>query len=516
MILRPRFAVGAFVFSHDHNRDASRPRQGRCVANAFGLRTRLGLLHVVLVPRCPSLFARCDLAAFGIHDLRVCPSALANAIENADLVSRSRVAAVTAQVNIRRIGPDHRNGLVLPNVQRKKIAFILEQHDRFLRHFQSQLLVLGAVGDALGVVRVHVRMVEQTETKLRGQHARCGLVDFSLRDFALAHLFDQRRVNGAIGEIEVYARGQRLARGVGLIGGDMMRFHQHLQTSAIRGHVAAEAPFLAQDPIQQPVVDMGWDAVNLVVGSHHTAHVSFFDGCAERHQESLAYFSLGIVRRSGIGSTLRLAVRGEMFRRGHHVMPVDRSHRTLQSVDGRHSHARNQIWIFSVSLFRSSPTRISRQVEHGRECLAHSGRSHFVAGGIERLLHQLRIPGAGQPQHLRKAGAPVSHESMQGLALKICRDAEAGFRRQIVLCGVARLGSIVRRNLRILAVELRQLLEDLLGFGVFFGARAAASAGQLIDFFFERHALEKIRYAHVNWQGRVFVCGTRLLGQTRS
>ena len=105
---------------------------------------------------------------------------------------------------------------------------------------------------------------------------------------------------------------------------------------------------------------------------------------------------------------------------------------------------------------------------------------------------------------------------MQCLTLKKCWDTQASLLHKIMLRSIACLRSIVSRDLRILAVELGQLLENLLGLGIFFRVRAAASASELIDFFFERHALEKIRDAQLDWQIRIAIRGLRFLGETGS
>src|SRR5580704_19650844 len=106
MLLRPGFAIRALVFSDYYNRDVCLARCSHRGLNAFGIGLGIGLFNFVFIPCRPSLFASRDLAAFGIQHFDAGWNALANAVENADLISRSRITAVTTQVNVRRIGPD--------------------------------------------------------------------------------------------------------------------------------------------------------------------------------------------------------------------------------------------------------------------------------------------------------------------------------------------------------------------------------------------------------------------------
>ena len=239
------------------------------------------------------------------------------------------------------------------------------------------------------------------------------------------HLLDQGAIDGTVREVEIDARGQRQARGVGLVGRHVVDVHQHLESVAIGGDITAEAPLLAQHAVEQPVVDVRRDAVDFVVGGHDAARVALLDGGLERHQEVLADHAFGIIAGRGVGAALRLAVHGEVLGGGHHVMMIDIELVALQAENGGDAHARDQVRIFAVGLFGAAPARIAGDAEHRSEHLGDAGGAGLIAGGGEDVAHQRRIPGAGQCQRLRKAGAAVAHETVQRFAHEQPRECPA-------------------------------------------------------------------------------------------
>ena len=250
MFRRPGFAIGALVLAHHDNGDVRIPRHLGRRRDAFQLELGAGEFDLVLVPRRPALLAFRDPAALRVNHLGSRARARADAIQDAD--AAPRIPAVTAYVNIRRVGTDHRNGLVLRQVQRQQVAVVLEQHNGFLGGLHRQLTMLGAVGDALGVVGVHIGVLEQPQTELHAQYPHHRAVDLPLRHFALLHLLQQRAVNLSVAQVVVHARRQRLPRRAREIRCDVVSRHQHLQSAAVGHHIPAESPFLAQHLIQQP------------------------------------------------------------------------------------------------------------------------------------------------------------------------------------------------------------------------------------------------------------------------
>jgi len=78
------------------------------------------------------------------------------------------------------------------------------------------------------------------------------------------------------GQVVVDTGGEGKPRGIREVIGHVMWFHQHGQPIAVRDDVAAEVPFLPQNAIEQPVIDMRRHAVNFVVRGHHAAHARLF------------------------------------------------------------------------------------------------------------------------------------------------------------------------------------------------------------------------------------------------
>ena len=122
-----------------------------------------------------------------------------------------------------------------------------KQHNGFFGGFFRQLLMLGAVGDFLRIVRVNVRILKQSQAELRREDAAHGLIHLGDGNSSILYLLHQGAVDGAIGQIEIDAGGERFSCGFGGIGGHTVSAVQHLQAFAIGGDVAGESPLLAQD-----------------------------------------------------------------------------------------------------------------------------------------------------------------------------------------------------------------------------------------------------------------------------
>jgi len=209
---------------------------------------------------------------------------------------------------------------------------------------------------------------------------------------------------------------------------------------------------------------------------------------------------------------LRADVRREMFCRRQHVMAIDHEIRALQSFNRRHSHARDQIRVFAISLFRPAPAWVARQVQHRRKGLVRAGGSHLIGGSGEHLVDKLGVPRAGQSQHLREARRTVRHVAMQRFALEQPRNSQRGFLDQDFLKLVADFRSFARVRRRVHAPQSPCSLEQLRPVRlVQFGHGAASPAGELVHFFLERHPLQQIRYTLFNGKLGVLVIGGRFL-----
>ena len=514
MVLRPGLAVGALVLAYHDDGDVGAPHHLHRVVNAFQLRFGIRLLDLALVPPGPPLLALGDPRTLRVNDLGGRAGPLANPIQ--DTHPAAGVPGVSPQVNVGRIGTDHRDGLQLREVERQQVAVVLEKHDRLLGGLLGQLLVLRAVGDAVRVVGIDIGLVEQPQAELGCQNSRNRAVDLPLRHGTLLHLVEEGAVDRAVAEIVVHSGLQRLAGRAREIGRDVVSLHQHLEPAAIGGHVALEAPLLAEHPVEQPRIDVRRNAVDLVVGSHYAAGVRLDDRGLESREIELADDSLGVVAGRGVGSTLRRPVHGEVLGGGHNVVAVDRKAGALEARDGSHGHARTEVRIFTVGFLGSAPARVARQIEHRREGLLDSGGRHLIGGGVEHAIDQRRVPGAGQSQSLWEAGGAVRHKPVQRLALEDLRDTQAGLLDQVSLDCVAQDGAVARAHLRIRAVEAEERLTGGLGVELAGGVDdldglLRALRGQLRDLLFERHAGQQVRDPLLDGQPRILIWGRGVL-----
>jgi hypothetical protein len=193
----------------------------------------------------------------------------------------------------------------------------------------------------------------------------------------LFHLRDQYAIYGAVGEVVIHSGGNGLHRGIELVSGHMMSLDQHLQAVAVGRDIAAESPFLAQDAIEQPGIDMRRDAVDLVVRSHYAADFGFFDRDLKRHEEILSNNPLGIIAGRCVGAALGLAVHGEVLGGRDDVRAADQERIPLQPFDCGNAHARCQEGIFTVRFLGTSLARIAGDIQHRREDLARPGGASF-------------------------------------------------------------------------------------------------------------------------------------------
>ncbi len=103
----------------------------------------------------------------------------------------------------------------------------------------------------------------------------------------------------------------------------------------VRHDEASEAPFAAQNVLEQPSVGVRRHAVDLVVGRHHAQRARLLHSRPERRQERLAQHAHRDVDRRAVRARLRLAVRGEVLQRGDDVPLVARTSRRPEDREPR-------------------------------------------------------------------------------------------------------------------------------------------------------------------------------------
>ena len=240
-----------------------------------------------------------------------------------------------------------------------------------------------AANDLLGDRRVHVGVLEQPQPELPGQHRRHELVDERLFQDTLADEIDEVRVAIGIRQFDVDARLDRELRRLAAVLGQAVaeQFRPLMQLAnreIVRHDVSFESPLLAQDVAQQPLVGVGGDAVDLIVGGHHADGAALVQGLLERVEEDLAQNALRHVHRGTVRPGLRLAVGGEVLERGNDVLLVLERRVALESLHGRDPHAGDQIGVLAVGFLDASPPRLARHVHDGRQRLVRAARAGFL------------------------------------------------------------------------------------------------------------------------------------------
>ena len=121
---------------------------------------------------------------------------LADAFQNTHLMRG--LATIAAQVNVRRVRPDHRDGLEFGEVERQQVAGVLQQHNCLLRGFEREPAVLGTVSDALGVGGIDVRVVQQSQAELVIKDSGNRAVNLPFGHAPGFHLIEPRTIDGSV------------------------------------------------------------------------------------------------------------------------------------------------------------------------------------------------------------------------------------------------------------------------------------------------------------------------------
>ena len=184
----------------------------------------------------------------------------------------------------------------------------------------------------------------------------------------------------------------------------------------------------------------------------------------------------------------------------------------LEAAHEGRAGARHQIRIFAKCFLDPAPARLARHIQHRRERLVRADRLHLRANDRAHRLGQLGLPGAGQPDDLRKAGGAAGHIAATGFFVHNCRDAQPRLLDQKALDRVRQprrigrphaaraadagdLPDAVRHQGARLFRRKRAIVEQLVHPG----------AAQLRDLFIERHAFEQILDALGDRPGRITI-----------
>jgi hypothetical protein len=268
-----------------------------------------------------------------------------------------------------------------------------------------------------------------------------------------------------------------------------------------------EAPFLAKDVLQQMFVAVGGNAVNFVVGGHDGLHVAGLHRHGEWKQELFAKNALGKIAGSDVGAAFGLAVRGKMLGGGKYVILADQWRIALKAANGGEADARHEIRIFAVRFFGAAPARITSKIENGGEALLRAARTDLERDGGENILDEIGIPRGSERNGLRKRSAARRGVPVKTFFVKKNWNAQTCVVLHPVLNGVGEFGHFARAAVFAGAGNFTEAEPEGHGGairlkGSFFVDEPNAGslrklfvlpgAEKLRDFFFERHAREKI------------------------
>src|SRR6266850_1649647 len=204
----------------------------------------------------------------------------------------------------------------------------------------------------------------------------------------------------------------------------------------IRNTETFKTPFFPKDVAQKPFVGVGRNTVDLIVRWHHAESTAFFKGLFEWIEKGFAQDTHRNVDRSTINSRFRLAVSGEVFKRGYHMLFVAESPIALKSLHGGNTHARHKERIFTVSFFDATPSRIASDIDDWGQGLMGPARTRFFGSHCEKRANKVRVECGSQPNRLRKARSANGRLAVKAFLVKNDGNAKAGVFDEELLNGV--------------------------------------------------------------------------------
>ena len=333
---------------------------------------------------------------------------------------------------------------------------ILQQHDTLLRSLQRQLLVLLTLQLRCRNIAPRAAVVELAQGKtclqhpyegpvklLHGQQAILhGLLHSSLEYGSAVHkltvdvvagLDGCRRRDGHIHVVDI--SGIVGIRAVVIAKVEVLHITvDAAHSGTVARHVALEAPLIAQDAGEQPVVHgIGLTAIDLaactrvakayaggvlligisaegVVRRHDAPHVTFLHTHLKGREIVFAQHALRDERSRAL-TTLLIVVRGEMLRAGYGLkIRVLRSLFTLHALDELHGQLSGQERVLAIILLVASPTRVAAHVDGGTPVVQSLLiyiiiYTRLIADGRGAVVYELSVPCGRHGLRLREAGS---------------------------------------------------------------------------------------------------------------
>ena len=167
----------------------------------------------------------------------------------------------------------------------------------------------------------------------------------------------------------------------------------------VRHHDTLEAPFVAQDSGKKAFTLLGVIPVELVIGTHHRPGLGFLHGNLEVLEVDFPQGTLGNdgVVLVAVGF---LVVGSVVLDGSSHAVALDALY-----ISGSHLAGKERI--LGEILEVTAAQRVAVDIHTGSQEYVHAVFQHFVAHGLGDILHQGKVPGAGQKGAHRETGTII-------------------------------------------------------------------------------------------------------------
>ncbi len=345
-------------------------------------------LHVA-VPFCIAEDVDHVGQAAAVEHVNVGAEEVGDAGDGGDRLERSGFRGASAAGDSRPgVGADDGDGLDLCRIERKQMAFVLEEGNALERALKRD----GAVGDGVsGVGGIELRAIGEAVAKLGADEAQHLVVDGGLFYLAILHSGNEilRVHEFGAGHFEVEAV---VGGGHAVIGGVPVG-HEH----------ALEAPIALENLVIEEVVLGGVNAVDQVVGVHDRINVALDDGGLEGGQIDFAHGALVHVD-AGVVAIELLVVEGVVLDGGDDALG-------LNALNERNDDGRVEVRVFGKVFKVAAADGRAGNVDAGAEEEIDVAGAGIFAEAFAEVARKIGIPGSGQRHAagIGGGGSPGAH-----------------------------------------------------------------------------------------------------------
>ena len=263
-------------------------------------------------------------------------------------------------------------------------------------------------------------------------------------------------------------------------------------------------------------------AVDLIIGGHDVADVSFLNDITEGVKEDFAQRPLGDVGGGDVVTALGFPVAGHVLKGGEDFAFVPLVVVSLEAEDGLETDLGGEVGVFTEGFLDAAPAGIAGDVDDGRQDDVAAAAGRLAGGGGVQLPRQFAVEAGGDADGLPPGRGVERGQAVQALLVEDGGDAEAGFLDEPALDVVAEFDLVddgsagVRWSAQLAgARDVADAVgdEDGGGIGVPAGLPGVhpffilPDGGDLGDFLLQRHAADEVFDAVVDRSGGVAVEG---------